>query len=37
VSATTQAYRAQTTVEVYEDGAPVRQDTDPNGFAMVNY
>ena len=37
VSATTQAYRAQTTIEVYEDGALISQDTDPNGFAMVNY
>ena len=37
VSATTQAYRAQTSIEVYEDGALVTQDTDPNGFAMVNY
>jgi hypothetical protein len=37
VSATTQAYRAQTTIEVYEDGALVTQDTDPNGFAVVNY
>jgi hypothetical protein len=37
VSATTQAYRAQTTIEVYEDGALVTQDSDPNGFAMVNY
>jgi hypothetical protein len=37
VSATTQAYRAQTTIEVYEDGTLLTQDTDPNGFAMVNY
>ena len=37
VSATTQAYRAQTSIEVYEDGALVTQDTDPDGFAMVNY
>ncbi len=37
VSATTQAYRAQTSIEVYEDGTLVTQDTDPNGFAMVNY
>jgi hypothetical protein len=37
VSATTQAYRAQSTIEVYEDGALVTQDSDPNGFAMVNY
>ena len=37
VSATTQAYRAQTTIEVYENGSLVTQDTDPNGFATVNY
>jgi hypothetical protein len=37
VSATTQAYRAQTPIEVYEDGNLVSQNTDPNGFAMVNY
>jgi len=37
VSATTQAYRAQTTIKVYENGELVSQDTDPNGFAMVNY
>lgn len=37
VSATTQAYRAQTSIEVYEDGVLVTQDTDPNGFALVNY
>ena len=37
VSATTQAYRAQTSIEVYEDGSLVSQDSDPNGFAMVNY
>src|SRR5829696_3718519 len=37
VSATTNAYHAQTTIEVYEDGELVAQDTDPNGFAMVNY
>ena len=36
VSATTQAYRAQTSIEVYEAGTLVSQDTDPNGFAMVN-
>lgn len=37
VSATTQAYRAQTTIEVYEDGNLVTQDTDSNGFATVTY
>jgi outer membrane murein-binding lipoprotein Lpp len=37
VSATTQAYHAQTTIEVYENGSLVTQDSDPNGFAMVNY
>ncbi|HKH12334.1 MAG TPA: hypothetical protein VKA73_14425 [Rubrobacter sp.] len=37
VSASTQAYRAQTTIQVYEDGTLVSQDSDPNGFAMVNY
>jgi hypothetical protein len=37
VSATTDSYRAQTTIEVYEDGELVAQDSDPNGFAMVNY
>lgn len=37
VSATTDAYHAQTTIEVYENGELVAQDTDPNGFAMVNY
>ena len=37
VSATTQAYQAQTSIEVYEDGSLVSQDSDPNGFAVVNY
>jgi len=37
VSAITDSYRAQTSIEVYEDGTLVTQDTDPNGFAMVNY
>ncbi len=37
VSATTEAYRAQTTIEVYENGELVAQDSDPNGFALVNY
>ena len=37
VSATTDAYQAQTTIEVYENGELVAQDSDPNGFAVVNY
>jgi hypothetical protein len=37
ISATTNAYHAQTTIEVYENGELVAQDSDPNGFAMVNY
>src|SRR5215203_4759541 len=37
VSATTNAYHAQATIEVYENGELVAQDSDPNGFAMVNY
>lgn len=37
VSATTEAYQAQTTIEVYENGELVSQDTSSNGFAMVNY
>ena len=37
VSATTNAYHAQTTIEVYENGELVAQDSDPNGLAMVNY
>lgn len=37
VSATTQAYRAQTTIEVYEDGTLVTQDSDSNGNALVSY
>jgi hypothetical protein len=37
VSATTDAYHAQTTIEVYENGELVAQDSDPNGSAMVNY
>lgn len=36
VSATTQAFQAQTTTEVYEDGELVSQDSDPDGFALVN-
>jgi hypothetical protein len=37
VSAITDAYRAQTTIEVYENGALVSQDTDSTGTATVNY
>jgi hypothetical protein len=37
VSATTEAFRAETTIEVYENGTLVAQDTDSNGFAVVNY
>jgi hypothetical protein len=37
VSAITAAYHAQTTIEVYEDGSLVAQDTDPNGNAIVTY
>jgi hypothetical protein len=37
VSATTDAYHAQTAIEVYEDGELVAQDSDPHGLAMVNY
>jgi|SRR5215210_127492 len=37
VSATTNAYHAQTTIEVYENGELVAQDSDPNGSAVVNY
>lgn len=37
VSATTQSYRSQTAIEVYEDGELVSQDSDPNGFAVVSY
>ncbi len=37
VSATTDAYVAQTTIEVYEEGSLVAQDSDSNGFAMINY
>src|SRR5215212_6571015 len=37
VSATTNAYHARTTIEVYENGKLVAQDSDPNGFAVVTY
>ena len=37
VSATTDAYSAQTTIEVYENGSLVAQDSDSNGNAIVNY
>jgi hypothetical protein len=37
VSATTEAYHAQTTIEVYENGSLVAQDTSSDGFAVVNY
>jgi hypothetical protein len=37
MSRTTQAYGAQTTRRVYENGELVSQDPDPYGFAMVNY
>jgi hypothetical protein len=37
VSAITAAYRAQTTIEIYEDGDLVSQDSDPNGNAIVTY
>lgn len=37
VSAITVAYRAQTTIEVYEDGTLVTQDSDSNGNALVSY
>jgi hypothetical protein len=37
VSATTEVFRAETTIEVYENGSLVAQDTDSNGFAVVNY
>lgn len=37
VSAITAAYRAQTTIEVYENGTLVTQDSDSNGNAIVSY
>jgi hypothetical protein len=37
VSAITEAYNAQTTIQVYEDGSLVTQDSDPHGAAIVTY
>ena len=37
VSAITDAYHAQTTIEVYENGELVAQDSDSNGTTMVDY
>jgi len=37
VSAITPTFRAQTSIEVYEDGALVSQDTDSTGTATVSY
>ena len=37
VSAITDSYRAQTSIEVYEDGTLVTQDSDSTGTALVNY
>ena len=37
VSAITAAYRAQTSIEVYENGSLVSQDSDSTGTALVNY
>jgi len=37
VSAITAAFHAQTTIEVYEDGSLVAQDSDSNGNAIVTY
>ena len=37
VSTITAAYRAQTTIAVYEDGSLVSQDSDSNGNAIVTY
>ena len=37
VSAITSAYRAQTSIEVYENGSLVTQDTDSTGTALVSY
>jgi hypothetical protein len=37
VSAITEAYHAQTTIQVYEDGSLVAQDSDPHGNALVTY
>jgi len=37
VTATTAAFNAQSTIEVYEDGSLVAQDSDSNGNAIVTY
>ena len=37
VSAITDAYRAQTTIQVYEDGSLVAQDSDSHGNALITY
>ncbi len=37
VMAITQAYNAQTSIEVYEDGVLVAQDSDSHGNALVTY
>jgi hypothetical protein len=37
VSAITEAYNARTTIQVYEDGSLVAQDSDSHGFAIVTY
>jgi hypothetical protein len=37
VTAITAAYRAETSIEVYEDGSLVARDTDSNGNAIVTY
>jgi len=37
VSAITSAYQAQTSIEVYENGSLVTQDTDSTGTALVSY
>ena len=37
VSAITDAYNARTTIQVYEDGSLVAQDSDAHGYALVTY
>ncbi len=37
VTAITAALRAETSIEVYEDGSLVAQDTDSHGYALVTY
>ena len=37
VSAITDAYNARTTIQVYEDGSLVAQDSDSHGYALVTY